>query len=81
MSSKWKIIFGIIWDDLLIAEVKLKLCLIFQNFQNGRHFEVAINFFLLEAIPEVRYASMVGMSIFNIFGYLIDALAEISMEI
>ena len=35
----------IIWDDLLISEVKLKLCLIFQNFQNGRHFELATNFF------------------------------------
>ena len=23
--------FGIIWDDLFISEVKLKLCLIFQN--------------------------------------------------
>ena len=37
--------FGIIWDDLFISEVKLKLCLIFQNFQNGRHFELATNFF------------------------------------
>ena len=37
--------FDIIWDDLFISEVKLKLCLIFQNFQNGRHFELATNFF------------------------------------
>ena len=37
--------FGIIWDDLFISEVKLKLCLIFQNFQNGRYFELATNFF------------------------------------
>ena len=29
---------GIIWDDLFISEVKLKLCLIFRNFINGRHF-------------------------------------------
>ena len=36
---------GIIWYDLLISEVKLKLCLIFQNFQNGRHFELATIFF------------------------------------
>ena len=39
--------YGIIWDDLFISEVKLKLCLIFQNFQNGRHFELATNFDLL----------------------------------
>ena len=37
--------YGIIWDDLYISEVKLKLCLIFQNFQIGRHFELATNFF------------------------------------
>ena len=37
--------FGIIWDDIFISEVKLKLCLIFQNFQIGRHFELATNFF------------------------------------
>ena len=36
---------GIIWDDLFISGVKLKLCLIFPNFQNGRHFELATNFF------------------------------------
>ena len=36
---------GIIWVNLFISEIKLKLCLIFQNFQNGRHFELAINFF------------------------------------
>ena len=28
-----------------ISEVKLNLCLVFQNFQNGRHFEVTRNFF------------------------------------
>ena len=37
--------FCIIWDDLFISEVKLKLCLIFQNFQNGHHVELATNFF------------------------------------
>ena len=53
-----KILFlGIIWDDLFISEVKVKLCLIFQNFQNGRHFELAANFFYRklfrkENIPE-----------------------------
>ena len=37
--------FCIIWDDLFISQVKVKLCLIFQNFQNGRHFELVTNFF------------------------------------
>ena len=37
--------FCIIWDDLIIWEGRLKLCLIFQIFQNGRHFELPIDFF------------------------------------
>ena len=41
-----KTFFGMIWDDLFISEVKLKLCLIFQIFQNGRHFELTTNFFI-----------------------------------
>ena len=45
--------FGIIWDDLFISEVRLKLCLIFQNFQNGRHFELD-KLFLPEVVPEVE---------------------------
>ena len=40
-----KTFLGIIWDDLFMSEVKLKLCLIFQNFQNGRHFDLATFFF------------------------------------
>ena len=35
--------FGMIWDDISISEVKLKLCLIIKKFQNGRHFELATN--------------------------------------
>ena len=31
------------------------MCLIFTNFKNGRHFELATNFFLSEVIPEVEY--------------------------
>ena len=27
-----KLLFDILWDDLFISKVKLKLCLIFQNF-------------------------------------------------
>ena len=37
--------FGIIWDDLFISEVKLKLCLIVQNYQNSHYFALATNFF------------------------------------
>ena len=45
VTSKMKNIFGIIWDfHIGISEVKLKLCLIFQNFQNGRNFELTTNF-------------------------------------
>ena len=40
-----KKLFGIIWNDLFISEVKSKLCSRIQNFQNGRHFELATNFF------------------------------------
>ena len=58
--------FGIIRDDLFIFEVKLKLCLIFQNFQNGRHFELEIKFFSSDMKPEVEYTSKVVMSISDI---------------
>ena len=72
--------FGIIWDDLFISEVKLKLCLIFQNFQNGHYFELATNFFT---------GSYTGSWIdqkdshghFRHFELLIDALAQILTEI
>ena len=30
-------LFGTIWDVFFKSEIKLKLCLIFQNFQNGCH--------------------------------------------
>ena len=42
---KKKPFYGIIWDDLFISEVKLKLCLMFQDFQNGHHFEFATHYF------------------------------------
>ena len=72
--------FGMIWDDLFISEVKLKLCLIFQNFQNGHYFELVTNFFTW---------SYTGSWIdqkdshehFRHFEFLIDALAQILMEI
>ena len=56
--------YGIIWDDLFISEVKLKLCLIFQNFQIGRHFELATNFF-----NEVEYTRKIAISISDILGF------------
>ena len=69
--------FGIIWDDLFISEVKLKLCLLFQN---GHYFELATNFFT---------GSYTGSWIdqkdshehFWHFELLLDALAQILTEI
>ena len=34
----------IIWDDLFISDIKLKLHVIFWHFQNGRYFYVTANF-------------------------------------
>ena len=39
------LLFGIIWDDIFISEVKLKLCLIFKIFKMAAIFELATNFF------------------------------------
>ena len=58
--------FGRIWDDILILVVKLKLCLIFRGFQNGRHFEVITNF-LPEAIPE--YTSKMAKVISDVLSF------------
>ena len=60
--------WGIIWDDLLTADVKLKLCLRFPNFQNGRLFDVA-TIFLPEAIPEVEHASKIAINVSNILSF------------
>ena len=67
-SSPQKTFWGIIWDDLFISEVRLKLCLIFQNFQNGRHFELATNF-SSEVIPEVEYTRKIAVSISDILSF------------
>ena len=56
--------FGIIWDDLFISEVKLKLCLISKKFQNGRHFELTTNF-----LPEVEYTRKIAMGISDILSF------------
>ena len=79
-SSPWKIIFGIIWDDLFISDVKWKLCLIFQNFQNGRHFELATNFFTGSYTGSWIYQND-SHEHFGHFELLIDALAQILTEI
>ena len=71
-----KILFGIIWDDLFISEVKLKLCLVFQNFQNGRHFEPATNFFT-ESYTESWIYQKDSHEHFRHFELLIDAVAII----
>ena len=68
------------WDDLFISEVKLKLCLIFQNFQNGHHFEVATNFFT-GSYTGRRIYQKDGHEHFRHFELLIDALAQILTEI
>ena len=74
-SSSWKILFGLICNDLFISEVKLKLCLIFQNFQNGRHFELATSFFTGNP------GSWIYQKDFQHFELLINALAQILTEI
>ena len=75
-----KTFFGIIWDSLFTSVVKLKLCFIFQTFQNGRHFELATNYFT---------GSYTGCWIyykdshehFRHFELLIEALVQILTEI
>ena len=74
------ILFGIIWDDIFISEVKLKLCLIFQNFQNGRYFELATNFFTRSYTGSWIYQKD-SHEHFRHFELLIDALALILTEI
>ena len=46
----------------------MKLCLIFRNFQNGRHFEVATNV-LPKVIPEVEYSSQRAISISDVLSF------------
>ena len=57
-----------IWDDLFISDVKLKLCLIFWHFQNGRHLSSWRNI-LPEVTPEVEYATKITMSIRDILSF------------
>ena len=52
-----------------MSEVKLELCLIFQNFQNRRHFELATDFFLPEVILELEYTRTIAISIADILSF------------
>ena len=66
--------------DLFISEVRLKLCLIFQNFQNGRYFELATNFFTGSYNGSWIYQKN-SHEYFRHFELLIDAVAQILTEI
>ena len=61
-------VFGIIWDDLFISEVKLKLWLICQFFQNGRHLS-SRQTFSPEVIPEVEHSRKIAISISGILSF------------
>ena len=75
-----KILFCIIWDDLFISEVKLKLCLVFKNFQNGRLFELVTNFFT-GSYTGRRIYQKDSHEHFRHFELLIDAVIQILTEI
>ena len=51
---------GSILDGLSISNVKMNLSKIFQNFQNGRHFEVRRTF-KAEVVPEGDDAMKIGL--------------------
>ena len=72
--------FGISWDGLFISEVKLQLCLIFQNFQNGRHIQVATNFFYRMLYRKLNVPESWPLA-FPIFWAFIDPLTPILTEI
>ena len=69
MTSSPDFFFCLIRDDLLMSEVRLKLCLLLKKNQNGRHFELARNFFLPKAIPEVENARKIAMGISDILSF------------
>ena len=72
--------FGIIWDDLFISEIILKLWLIFQIFQNGRHLS-SRQTFSSEVIPEVEHARKIAISISGILSFWSTRLGQILTEI
>ena len=60
--------FDIIWDDLFISEVRLKLCLIYQNIQKAAILS-SRQTFSPEVIPEVEYIKKIAMSISDILSF------------
>ena len=58
-------VYGIIWGNLFIYEVKLKLCFIFQNFQNAASRQT----FSPEVIPKVEYTRKIAISISDILSF------------
>ena len=69
MTSSYENIYScIIWDDLFISDVNLKLCLIFWHFQNGRHIELATKF-LPEVTLEAEYSTRIAISICDILSF------------
>ena len=79
-SSPWKKTFyGIIWDDLVTSDVKLKLCSIFFDIFKMAVILTSRQFILPYLILEVGYASKIYH--FRHFGYLIDATAELLTKI
>ena len=72
--------FCIIRDGLFISEVKCKLFLIFQHFQNGSYFELATNFFTGSYTESWIYQKDSHVH-FRYFELLIDALVQILTEI
>ena len=75
-----EIFFGIIWDDFFISDIKWKVCLIFQNFRDGRHFELWTNFLTGSYTGSWIYQKD-RHEHFGHFELLIDALAQILTEI
>ena len=71
---------SIIWDDLFIADVKLKLCFTFGHFQNGRHFEVAKIFFTWSDTGIWICYNDSHEHLWH-FELLVDALAQILTEL
>ena len=58
--------YGIIWDDLFIYEVKLKLCLIFQKiFKMG----AILSLFSMDVIPVVGYTRKIAINISDILSF------------
>ena len=80
-SSPWKILFSdIFYDDPFLFEVKLKLCLTFQHFQNDRPFDVPTPFFTGSYTRSWIYQQdSHGHN--HYFEILINAVAEILTEI